>query len=78
MLEQFAVFNHQVEPRDVHVHHASGANVQVPYFAVAHLPVGSPTKRPLVCTSVLGNSRSNLSYVGLRASEIAFDFEGGA
>ena len=31
-----------VDARDIHLRDASGAEVQVPHFAVAHLPVGEP------------------------------------
>ena len=39
MLIEAAVRDHRIDPRDVHRHHASRANIQVPDFAVAHLPI---------------------------------------
>ena len=39
MLEQFAILDHQIDTRNVHVHDAPGADVQMSHFAVAHLSV---------------------------------------
>ena len=36
--------NHRIDARDVHLHNAARADVQVADFAVAHLPVGQPDK----------------------------------
>ncbi len=38
--EEFAVLDHQLDARAVHVHDASGADVKVAHLAVAHLTVG--------------------------------------
>ena len=45
MRKEFPVLDHQVEARDVHVHDAAGADVQVADFAVAHLAFGQSDKR---------------------------------
>jgi hypothetical protein len=37
MGEELAVLDHQVDPGDVHVHDATGADVEVADLAVAHL-----------------------------------------
>ena len=44
--EKFAILNHQVNSRDFHVHDAPGAHIQMADFAVPHLSVGQPDKRP--------------------------------
>ena len=46
MREEFAVLDHQIDARDVHVHDAPRADVEVPDFAVAHLPFGQSDERP--------------------------------
>ena len=46
MRKQFAVLDHQIDARDVHVHDAAGADVEMPDLAVAHLPLGQSDKRP--------------------------------
>ena len=46
MREEFSVQDHKVEARDVHVHDAPGANIQVADFAVAHLPFRQPNEWP--------------------------------
>ncbi len=46
MRKEFAVLDHQIDAGDVHVNDASGANVKMPDFAVAHLPLGQTNKRP--------------------------------
>src|ERR1700719_5363461 len=38
--EKIAVLNHQLDASAVHEYNASGADVEVPYLAVAHLPFG--------------------------------------
>ena len=43
VLLELAVLDHQVDLGDVHVDDAAGADVEVPDFAVAHLPAGRPT-----------------------------------
>ena len=40
--EEFARFDHPVDARHVHQHHAAGADVEVSHFAVAHLPFRQP------------------------------------
>ena len=40
ILEELAVQDHELNARRVHVHDAPGADVQVPHFAIAHLPFG--------------------------------------
>ena len=45
MREELAIVNHQVDARDVHVHDASGANVEMPDLAVAHLPLPQAGRR---------------------------------
>src|SRR5690349_9550336 len=44
--EEIAFLNHEVDLGDVHVHDAAGSDVQVPDFAVAHLPGGQPDVTP--------------------------------
>ena len=46
LLEKFAGRDHQVDARDVHVHDAARADIQVADFAVAHLPFGQADGRP--------------------------------
>ena len=40
LLEELAAGDGLVDARDVHLHDAAGAHIQVAHFAVAHLPVG--------------------------------------
>ena len=40
MREEIAILDHQVNARDVHVHDAPGADIQMPDFTVAHLSFG--------------------------------------
>ena len=44
MREEFAVPDHQINARDVHVDDASRANIEMTNLAVAHLPLGQPNK----------------------------------
>ena len=44
--KEIAILDHQVDTRDVHVHNASGANIQMADFTIAHLAFGQPDKRP--------------------------------
>src|SRR6266566_7012687 len=37
MFEEVPVLNHQLDAGRIHVDHAPGSNVQMPYFTVAHL-----------------------------------------
>ena len=46
MPEQLAVLDHQIDAGDIHVNDAPGADVQVPDFAVAHLPVRQSDEAP--------------------------------
>ena len=46
LLEKFAVGDHHVDARDVHVDDAPGAHVHVAHFAVAHLPFGQADGGP--------------------------------
>ena len=46
MLEEIPVLDHQINARDVHVHNAPRANVEVPHFAVPHLPFRQSDIRP--------------------------------
>ncbi len=39
MLEEFAILDHELDARRIHMHDSSRADVQVPDFAVAHLAV---------------------------------------
>ena len=43
---ELLVGDHQIDPRNVHMHNASRAHVHVPHFAVAHLPFGQAHERP--------------------------------
>ncbi len=43
---EIAFFDHEIDLGDVHVHHASGADVQMPDFTVAHLPLWQADKAP--------------------------------
>src|SRR5437667_1409330 len=42
MFEEFAILDHQFDPRRIHVDDAAGADIQVSDFAVAHLIVRQP------------------------------------
>ena len=42
MREEVAILNHQIDARDVHMHNASSTDVQVPHFAISHLPLRQP------------------------------------
>ena len=44
LLEKCAARDELVDAGDVHLHDAAGANIQVAYFAVAHLPFGQADK----------------------------------
>jgi hypothetical protein len=46
MREELTILNHQVNARDIHMHNAPGADIQMPDFAVAHLPFGQSDERP--------------------------------
>ena len=46
MRKQFPVLDHQIDARDVHVHDAPRADVEMPDLAVAHLPLRQSDKRP--------------------------------
>ena len=46
MGKEFAVLDHQLDARAVHVHDAARADVEVADFAVAHLAVGQADKVP--------------------------------
>ncbi len=46
MREKLSVLDHQIDARDVHVHDAPGANVEVADLAVPHLPLGQSHERP--------------------------------
>src|SRR5579871_511640 len=46
MLKQLPVLDQQVDARDIHVHDAPRADIQVPDFAVPHLPFGQSDERP--------------------------------
>src|SRR6266496_3956381 len=46
MLEELTVLDHQLDASGIHVHDASGADVQVPDFAVAHLAFRQADIRP--------------------------------
>ena len=59
MREEFAVLDHQVDAGNVHVHDSSGADIQMPDFAVAHLPFGQSNE---------GSTRLN-ERVGIFAEE---------
>src|SRR5882762_11825087 len=45
MRKEVAGRDQLVDARDVHMHHTSGADVQVPDFAIAHLTFGKADKR---------------------------------
>ncbi len=44
--EELPVLNHQVDACNFHMHDAPGANIQMADFAVPHLPLRQPNKRP--------------------------------
>src|SRR5579872_1826658 len=46
VLEQIAVLDHQIDARDVHMHDAARADVQMPDLAVPHLPLREADERP--------------------------------
>jgi hypothetical protein len=43
--EEVSVLDHQIDARDVHVHDAASADVQVADFTVAHLAFGKSDER---------------------------------
>ena len=43
---EFAAGDQRLDPRRIHVHHAPRANIQMPHFAVAHLPRRQSHRRP--------------------------------
>ena len=46
MRKEFAILDHQINARNVHVDNASGTNIEMTDLAVAHLPFGQPNKWP--------------------------------
>ena len=44
MREKFSTRNQRIDARNVHPHHAPGADVQMPHFAVAHLSIRQSDK----------------------------------
>ena len=46
-----------IDPRDVHQDDAPGSNIQVPHFAVAHLPFRQPYGRPRSVDQRIGKLR---------------------
>src|SRR5664279_4835746 len=46
MREEFAIQDHQVDARNVHMNDAPGTHIQVANLAVSHLPLGQSHKRP--------------------------------
>ena len=46
LLEEFAIRDHQIDARDVHVDDAARAHVHVAHFAVTHLPFRQSNGRP--------------------------------
>src|SRR5579862_2794007 len=45
MRKKFAVLDHQIDAGDIHVHDATGTDIQMSNFTVAHLPFGQAHKR---------------------------------
>src|SRR5664279_4254193 len=44
MREEFAVADHQINARDVHVEDTAGTNIEMTDLAVAHLTLGQPNE----------------------------------
>src|SRR5260370_34675080 len=45
MRKEFAILNHQLNPRTVHVYNAPGADIEMADLAVPHLSLGEPNER---------------------------------
>ena len=61
MLEELAARDQRVDARDVHLHHAPRADVQVAHFAVAHLPIRQADEVLRRVDQRVGKLRSSLS-----------------
>ncbi len=67
-----------VDAGELLVHHAAGADVEVPHLGVAHLPAGRPTASPDASSFVHGRVANTSSRQGVRACEMAFPGPGSA
>ncbi len=61
VLLEFARRDQRIDARDVHLHNAPRADIQMTHFAVAHLPIRQPHKMFRRMNQRVGNSRSSLS-----------------
>ena len=78
MGEEFAVLDHQVDAGDVHVNDAAGADVEMPNFAVAHLPFGQADRRPAGLNQRVGIFAQQAVVVGLARERDGVGFGFGA
>src|SRR5271156_2010619 len=65
MLKEFTILDHQVNAGDVHVNDAPGADIEMPDFAVAHLPLGQPDKKSAGMNQSVGIFAKQAVVVGL-------------
>ena len=65
-----------VDARDVHLHDAAGADIQVPDFAIAHLPLGQADGRPGGVDQRVGKFGEQPVVIGLarEGDGVAFGF----
>ena len=74
--KEFAVLNHQVDARDVHVHDAPGANVEMTHLAVAHLPFRQAHKRTAgmnQCVGILAQ-KAVIGWLARQRDGVRFGF----
>ena len=71
ILLEFAGSDLRVDARDVHLHDAACADVQVAHFAVAHLPVGQSDEVVGGLNQRVGILAQQLVVGGLLASAMA-------
>ena len=80
VLKEFAVLNHEIDARDIHVHDPAGTHVEMANFAVAHLSFGQTDKGPagmnerigiFAQQAVIGGLASESDGVGLGFGAVA-------
>ena len=76
MRKKLAVLNHQIDARDIHVHDAPRADVEVPNLAVPHLAFGQPNKRPRSVNQRVGivAQQPVVSRLARKCNGVAFGF----
>jgi len=53
-----------IDARDIHQHHTSGSHIQVPHFAIAHLPFGQSHGRSRSVNQGVWKFRQQLVVIG--------------